>query len=116
MTFTAPIAQLRFTLDAIADLPSLYGKSAFAEFTPDLADAILEEGGKFARDVLAPLNRVGDTEGTRLENGVVRLPKGFAEAYAKFVEGGWNGVTGVTEFGGQGLPHTLGIALQELWQ
>jgi alkylation response protein AidB-like acyl-CoA dehydrogenase len=116
MTYTAPIAQLRFALDAIADLPSLYGTSAFAEFTPDLADAILEEGGKFARDVLAPLNRVGDTEGARLENGVVRLPKGFTEAYGKFIDAGWNGVTGATEYGGQGLPHTLGIALQELWQ
>ena len=116
MTYTAPIAQLRFALDAIANLPDLYGKSAFADFTADLSDAILEEGGKFARDVLAPLNRIGDSEGARLENGVVRLPKGFAEAYGKFVAGGWNGVTGVTEFGGQGLPHTIGIALQELWQ
>jgi alkylation response protein AidB-like acyl-CoA dehydrogenase len=116
MTYTAPIAQLRFALDSIADLPNLYGKSVFADFTGDLSHAILEEGGKFARDVLAPLNRVGDTEGARLENGAVRLPKGFVEAYAKFVDAGWNSVTGVTEFGGQGLPHTLGVALQELWQ
>ena len=116
MTYNAPIAQLRFALDAIADLPGLYGKSSFAEFTPDLADAILEEGGKFARDVLAPLNRIGDTEGARLENGVVRLPRGFQEAYSQFIESGWNSVTGAAEFGGQGLPHTFGIALQELWQ
>src|SRR6185295_20419795 len=98
MTYTAPIAQLRFALDAIADLPALYGKSAFADFTADLAGAILEEGGRFARDVLAPLNRVGDIEGAKLENGVVRLPKGFPEAYSRFIESGWNGVTGATEF------------------
>ncbi|MBI1213056.1 MAG: acyl-CoA dehydrogenase [Alphaproteobacteria bacterium] len=116
MTYAAPVAQLRFALAAIADLPSLYGKSAFADFTPDLTDAILEEGGKFAAEVLAPLNRSGDVEGAHLENGVVRLPKGFDDAYRKFVEAGWNGVTGSTEFGGQGLPHTIGVALQELWQ
>ncbi len=116
MTYAAPVAQLRFALDAVAGLPGLYGKAAFPDFTADLTDAILEEGGKFAGEVLAPLNRIGDTDGARLENGVVRLPKGFAEAYGQFVEGGWNGVTGATEFGGQGLPHTLGLALQEFWQ
>jgi len=116
MTYHAPVKQLRFALDAIAGLPRLYGNPAFAELSDDLIDAVLEEAGRFAGEVLAPLNATGDREGSKLENGKVTLPKGFAEAYKGFVDGGWNGITGVTEFGGQGLPHAVGVAVQEMWQ
>ncbi len=116
MTYTAPLAQLRFALESIVDLPRLYGAESFPEFSGDLAQTILEEAGKFAGGVLAPLNRVGDREGAKLENGAVRLPRGFADAYRQYVDAGWNSITGATEFGGQGLPHTLGVAIQELWQ
>ncbi len=116
MTYHAPVKQLRFTLDSIAGLSRLYGNAAFAELSDDLVDAVLEEAGRFAAEVLAPLNATGDREGSKLANGKVTLPKGFAEAYKGFVEGGWNGITGVTEYGGQGLPHAVGIAVQEMWQ
>ena len=116
MTYHAPVKQLRFALDAIANLPRLYGNSAFAELSDDLVDAVLEEAGRFAGEVLSPLNRTGDQEGAKLENGKVTLPSGFAEAYKGFVAAGWNGITGAPEFGGQGLPHAVGIAVQEMWQ
>ena len=116
MTYHAPVKQLRFALDAIAGLPRLYGNPAFPELSADLVDAVLDEAGRFAAEVLAPLNRVGDQEGAKLENGKVTLPSGFADAYQAFVAAGWNGITGVPEYGGQGLPHAVGIAVQEMWQ
>ncbi len=116
MTYQAPVRQIRFTLDAIARLPRLYGNSAYADLSDDLVDAVLGEAGRFAGEVLAPLNRTGDQEGSKLESGKVTLPNGFAAAYRQFVEGGWNGIAGSAEFGGQGLPHTIGLAVQEMWQ
>ena len=116
MTYHAPVKQIRFALDAIANLPRLYGNSAFGELGHDLVDAVLDEAGRFAGEVIAPLNRISDKEGAKLENGVVSLPTGFVAAYKAFVAGGWNGITGPVEFGGQGLPHVVGIAVQEMWQ
>ena len=116
MTYAAPVKQIRFALDSIAELPSLYGNSAFPDLSADVVDAVLEESGRFAGAVLAPLNRTGDQDGARLENGKVTLPRGFADAYRAFVAAGWNGITGSGEFGGQGLPHLVGLAVQELWQ
>ncbi len=78
-------------------------------------EAILEEAGKFASEVLAPLNAVGDREGCRLENGVVRTPTGSKEAYRGFAEGGWNAVAFDPDYGGQGMPWVLTSALQEIW-
>ena len=74
MTYHAPVKQLRFALDAIAGLPRLYGNPAFPELSADLVDAVLDEAGRFAAEVLAPLNRVGDQEGAKLETGKVALP------------------------------------------
>ena len=116
MTYRAPVKQIRFALDAIAGLPRLYDNPAYGDLSADLVDAVLDEAGRFAGEVLAPLNRVGDKEGAKLENGKVTLPSGFAAAYRQFVDGGWNGVAGAAEFGGQGLPHTLGLSVQEMWQ
>ena len=116
MTYHAPVRQLRFALDAIANLPRLYGDSAYGDLSEDIVDAVLEEAGRFAGEVIAPLNRIGDKEGSTLANGKVALPTGFADAYRRFVEAGWNGVAGSADFGGQGLPHTLGVAIQEMWQ
>ena len=77
--------------------------------------AILEEGAKFCENELAPLNLSGDQEGcTRHDNGSVTTPKGFKEAYAQYVEGGWAGLTDSPDFGGQGLPHVLGMAMEEM--
>ncbi len=105
--YAAPLAEMRFALDEIAGLEGV---------PSDLVDAVLEGAQKLAGEVLAPLNRSGDVEGCVLENGVVRTPKGFADAYAQFVSGGWNAVTFAPELGGQGLPHALATAVAEMWQ
>ncbi len=116
MTYTAPITELRFALDAIADLPGIARLPGYEEATPDLATAILEEAGRLAGEVMAPLNHPGDREGSAFENGVVRTPDGFPEAYRQFVEGGWNALPFDPDFGGQGLPWSLATAVQEMWQ
>jgi 3-(methylsulfanyl)propanoyl-CoA dehydrogenase len=116
MTFRAPIEEMRFALDAIAELPELTRLPGYEEATPDLVSAILEEAGKLAADVIAPLNHPGDREGSNFENGVVRTPSGFPEAYRQFVEGGWNALPFDPDFGGQGLPWSLATAVQEMWQ
>ena len=101
MTYSAPAKHIRFALDSVANLPGLYGNSAFPDLSADVVDAVLEEAGRFAGEVLAPLNRTGDQEGALLENGKVTLPTGFAEAYKAFVAAGWNSITGSSDFGGQ---------------
>jgi alkylation response protein AidB-like acyl-CoA dehydrogenase len=106
---------MAFLLTEIAGLGALMGKGAFAELTPDLVDAVLDEGAKLAADVLSPLNRPGDLEGVRLEADGVKTPKGFAGAYRQWVEGGWGGLAASTEFGGQGLPLALATVMQEMW-
>jgi alkylation response protein AidB-like acyl-CoA dehydrogenase len=116
MTYTAPLKDLDFALEAIVGVGSLAKVRAFPDFGPDIAAAVLEEAGKFASGVLAPLNRTGDQQGSKLDNGVVRTAPGFREAYRAFVEAGWNGIAATEAFGGQGLPHTLGVAVQEFWQ
>ena len=116
MTYRAPISEMRFALDAVAGLPEIARLPGYEEATPDLVSAIMEEAGKLAGDVLAPLNQPGDRAGSTFENGVVRTPEGFRAAYRKFVEGGWNALPFDTDFGGQGLPWSLATAVQEMWQ
>jgi alkylation response protein AidB-like acyl-CoA dehydrogenase len=116
MSYHAPVKQLRFALDAVAGLPRLYGNPAYGELSDDLVDAVLEEAGRFANEVIAPLNRTADMEGAKLEHGKVTLPTGFDAAYKSFVANGWNAITGPLEFGGQAMPHAVGIAVQEMWQ
>lgn len=107
---------MRFVLNELADLDGISKLPGYEEATPDLVDAVLEEAGKLASDVLAPLNQTGDQEGCVLENGVVRTPKGFPEAYAQFIEGGWNGLPFDPDYGGQGLPMLVSAAAFEIWQ
>ena len=109
-SYTAPIKDIRFLLDHVCGVSELAELPQFAEATPDMLDAILEEAGKFGRDVLAPLNRVGDEQGATLEDGVVRTADGFADAWKRFAEGGWASLPFDPEFGGQGLPWSLQIA------
>src|SRR5260221_3845080 len=106
MPYAAPLADMRFTLDAIAGLS---GEPA------ELADAILDEAAKFAAGELAPLNPIGDRVGSVLENGVVRTPPGFRDAYRQYVEAGWNGLASGLEHGGQGLPITIAVPVIEMW-
>ena len=114
--YTAPLSDITFVLQDVVGLPAIAGLPGFEEATPDLAASILEEAGKIASDVLAPLNRVGDTVGAKWEAGTVTVPPGWNEAWAALVEGGWNGLPYPAEWGGMGLPHTLNIAVVEMWQ
>ena len=112
--YVAPIREMRFVLDEIADMDTLVGLEGFETLTSDLVSAILEESGRFASKELAPLNHAGDIAGARLENGVVYSADGFREAYAKFVEGGWGGVPFDPDYGGQGLPRAISTAVNEM--
>src|SRR5574343_233956 len=112
--YRAPIKDMRFVMDEIAGFQQLSELPAYADATPDMADAILDEAAKFTREVLAPLNRVGDTKGCTWTPEGVTTPDGWKEAYNAFREAGWSGITLPTEYGGQGLPSTLGIAVQEM--
>jgi len=114
MTYTAPLKDMRFVLDHIADLPGLASFEAYAAAEPDLVAAVLEEAAKLAENVFAPLNEAGDRDGAKLQNGVVRTTPGFADAYRQFREGGWNAVPVPAELGGSGLPWVVAIAVQEM--
>ena len=116
MTYTAPLADMRFALREVAGLSGVAALPGYEHATDDTIDAVLEEAGKLAGNGLAPLNREGDRVGARLENGVVRTAPGFAAIYKEFVEGGWNSLPFDPEFGGQGMPWLLATAVQEMWQ
>ncbi len=114
--YQAPLDDIRFVLNELAGLDGISKLPGYGEATPDLVDTILKEAGKLAAEVLAPLNKTGDAEGCVLENGAVRTPKGFPEAYATFIEGGWNGLPFDPEYGGMGLPYLVSAAAFEIWQ
>jgi alkylation response protein AidB-like acyl-CoA dehydrogenase len=113
MPYTAPLTEQRFVLDVIADLPGLAARPEYANASPDMVAAILDESAKLASNVFAPLNRVGDQGHARLADGVVTLPEGFAAAYAQYVAGGWAGLGVPEAHGGQGLPFAVAAAVQE---
>ena len=113
-TYKAPLKDMRFVLREVIDFNEVTALPPFSEVTPDLVDAILEEAAKLCENVLFPLNRSGDEEGCHYENGVVRTPKGFKEAYKQFIDGGWTNITTDPKYGGQGLPATLGFVIQEM--
>src|SRR5476649_444382 len=112
--YKAPLRDFRFVLDELLDVAALAKLPGYEDATPEIFAAVLEEGGKLCEEVLFPLNRSGDEEGCTYENGVVRTPKGFKEAYEKFREGGWTATTCDPEYGGQGLPATVGFAVTEM--
>ena len=113
--YQAPLKDIRFTLRHICNLPELAALPGLDGSDLDVIDAALDEAGKLAGEVLAPLNRQGDTEGATLENGVVRTPEGFREAYAAYRDGGWNALPFDPAYGGMGLPWLIGIVCGELW-
>ncbi|MCD6010034.1 MULTISPECIES: acyl-CoA dehydrogenase [Halomonadaceae] len=112
--YNPPIRDTRFVLEELLESRSLT-LPAFTETTPDLVEAVLEEAGRLASQVWAPLNQIGDRQGCRLEGCEVQTPQGFAEAYQAFVAGGWNGIGCSAELGGQGLPEVVASAVQEYW-
>ncbi|MDJ0948132.1 MAG: acyl-CoA dehydrogenase C-terminal domain-containing protein [Alphaproteobacteria bacterium] len=113
-TYEAPLRDMAFVLHELLDMEQLAKLPGYEEATRDLIDAVLEEGAKFCENELFPLNRSGDEEGCTYENGVVRTPKGFKEAYAAFTEGGWHALSFDTAYGGQGLPKALNVVLEEM--
>jgi len=116
-SYAAPLEDMRFLLQDMGGLEAVNRLAGLEEATPDLVDAILEEADKLARERLVPCNHPADRAGgATFENGVVRTPHGWTEAYTAFVEGGWNAVPFDPEFGGQGLPWLVAIAVQEIWQ
>src|ERR1700758_2810140 len=115
MSYTAPLNDMRFVLEEVASFGEVAQLPGYEATSPDLVEAILGEAAKLAENVLAPLNQPADRTGSVLENGVVRTPPGFHEAYARYVEGGWNGLAFDPEFGGQGLPLALAIPVPAMW-
>ena len=113
--YKAPINEISFVLNDLLDINSLTKIPDFAEATPELDSAVEEEAGKFAADVFAPINRVGDVEHSRAINGEVISAPGFKEAYQHFVENGWLSLAQDPNYGGQGLPFTVHMAASEFW-
>ena len=112
--YNAPLRDMRFLIDHVFDFHSNYEALGATEASPDMVNAILEEGAKFCENVLAPLNRSGDEEGCHFDNGVVTTPAGFKQAFAQYVDGGWHGLAADPAYGGQGLPSSLGLVISEM--
>ncbi len=113
--YKAPLRDMQFLLNDVFDAPNLWkGMPGTAEVDMEIASAVLEEGAKLAENELFPLNRSGDEEGCRFEDGDVFTPKGFKEAYQHYSEGGWVGLGGNPEYGGQGMPKMLNVLFEEM--
>ena len=114
--YHAPLAEMQFVLNELAGLDQVSRLPGFEEATPDVATAILEEASKFATNVLDPLNFSGDQEGAQWrDDGTVKTPAGFKDAYLQFCENGWMGLNKSTDYGGQGLPQLLATPVEEMW-
>jgi 3-(methylsulfanyl)propanoyl-CoA dehydrogenase len=113
--YQAPLADMKFVLRELVDMELVAQLPGFGEMTRDIADAVLEEAAKFAGGVLSPLNRRGDLEGVRWQDGQVLTAGGWKQAYERFVADGWNALSCPTQFGGQNLPRVLSALIEEMW-
>jgi len=113
--YKAPVNEISFVINDLLNINSLTSIPDFEEATPELVDAVIEEAGKFAGEVFAPINRTGDVEHSTAKDGVVTTPKGFKEAYQLFVESGWMSLAQNPQYGGQGLPFSVHMVASEFW-
>jgi alkylation response protein AidB-like acyl-CoA dehydrogenase len=113
--YRAPVDTIAFTLKHSAGFAAAQAEGIYDDLGDDLLEAVLSEAGKFAGDVIAPLNRIGDERGAAFKDGAVTMPPGWKEAYTAWAGAGWNGLAGPTEWGGQGLPWAVNAACIEMW-
>ena len=113
-SYTAPLRDMRFVMHELLDSSSLSALPGYEQATPELMDAVIAEAAKLAQNVLFPLNLSGDAEGCSYENGVVRTPKGFKDAYAQMIAGGWTSLACDPEYGGQGMPKLVSTVFEEI--
>jgi hypothetical protein len=113
--YKAPVSEIAHALKSVAGLSGALEKGLFGDLSEDLVDAILEEAGKFASDRIAPLHGPGDSQGARIADGVVTMPDGYKGLYHDWIAGGWNSLAADPEYGGQGLPTMLAMAVAEMW-
>jgi alkylation response protein AidB-like acyl-CoA dehydrogenase len=113
--YRAPVEEIAFTLKHVAGLDAAIDTGAFGDLSEDLVDAILAEAGRFATEEIAPLYKAGDGHGAVLKDAAVTTPPGWKDLYRRWMEGGWNALSGPVAFGGQGLPAMLGVAALEMW-
>ena len=114
--YTAPLRDMRFVLKELVGLEQVASLPGCEEVNVELVDQILDESARFCREVIAPLNKTGDVEGSRWEGGKVFTPKGFKDAYRQFTEGGWSALQAPAEHGGQGLPKLVATLVMEMWK
>ncbi|MBY6017787.1 acyl-CoA dehydrogenase C-terminal domain-containing protein [Halomonas denitrificans] len=112
--YHAPLKEMQFVLHQLLNIGEHYAELGYQDATPDLVDAVLEEAGKFTESVIAPLNRVGDEQGCRFDNGEVTTPEGFKAAYQQYIDAGWPTLAQPPQFGGQGLPYSLNLVCAEM--
>src|SRR6201992_104542 len=115
MTYRAPINDILLALNHGAGLKAAVEAGHYGDFDGDITAAVLEEAGKFASAVLAPLNKIGDEHGIKLADNKVTTAPGWPDAYKRWTDGGWNAVSGPEAFGGQGLPLAINVACTEIW-
>lgn len=113
--YRAPVDEIAFTLKHVAGLQAAIDAGSLGDLTEDLVDAILHEAGRFATEEVAPLHRIGDEHGAILKDAAVTMPPGWKDLYRRWIDGGWNALSGPEVFGGQGLPTMLGVAALEMW-
>jgi alkylation response protein AidB-like acyl-CoA dehydrogenase len=113
--YVAPLKDMKFVLEHVVGLDQVNQLPAWQDLTADVVEAILEEAGKLAGEVLSPLNATGDRAGARYKDGEVTMPAGFKEAYRQYIHAGWNNILSPTDFGGQGLPHLVATPVEEMW-
>src|SRR5215510_12684778 len=115
MTYRAPVTDIALTLKHAAGLKAALAEGIYGDLDEDTVDSVIVEAGRYATDVIAPLNTIGDRHGTPFKDGAVTTPPGWKEAYRAWAAAGWNGLAGPAEWGGQALPHAINAACIEMW-